>query len=117
MNQNSSNNENEIMVAQPRSPLAQGEQSLSVRQQEAVSDAALQTTSEVTQTLINAGNTASTLGLSSWKIAGGILASIAKILWRTNSNQKQWEEMIGAVEILQFATKSLQNISFCRQGS
>ncbi|MGG4442823.1 insecticidal delta-endotoxin Cry8Ea1 family protein [Brevibacillus fortis] len=115
MNQNSNNNENEIMDtgSQPRYPLAQapgsefqgmnykdGEQNPSVRQQEAVTDAALQTTSEVTQTLINAGNTTSTLGLSSWKIAGGILSAISKILWRTIANQQQWEEMIDAVEIL-----------------
>ncbi|KAA0760661.1 hypothetical protein DT250_24520 [Bacillus sp. AR2-1] len=76
------------------------EQSLSVRQQKAVTNAALQTTSEVTQTLINAGNPTNTFGLSPWKIAGGILSAISKILWRTISNQKQWEEMIDAVEIL-----------------
>lgn len=114
MNQNSNNNEIMDTGSQPRHPLAQapvsefqgmntcstGEQSSSVRQQEAVTDAALQTTSEVTQTLINAGNTAGTLGLSSWEIAGGILSSIIKILWKATANQKKWEEMIGAVEIL-----------------
>ncbi|MES1053708.1 hypothetical protein FOA24_32960 [Bacillus thuringiensis] len=124
MNQNYGSNEVEIlgsrnMSCQPRYPFAKApcselqnmnykdwlvmcsdeKQSISKNQQRAVIDSALLTTSDITQTILNIGNTA-TSRRSPGMIAGQILLLIIRFLWTKISGQRKWTEMIKTVELL-----------------